>query len=140
MLQSYVFSSILFYRTTQIDKRIEDNDSLNKAQLTLTSSSSETFLFKSRKVSSFSASAKRTLINSSCKHLIISSFCLIISVFKETSSSALDGDVRSTISDNLRIRSLALDSCSLVSISCCLMAANSRLIAKVSSSTSAREI
>ena len=73
-------------------------------------------------------------MSSSCKQCIISSFCLSISDLYDNSSSGFD----STISDNFRMRNLASSNSVLVSISCCLIAASSRLMANVCSSTSAR--
>ena len=94
----------------------------------LTSSNSDTFSPKFRMLSSFSASRSLTFISSSCRQLIISSFCRMISALKEISCSGLEGSlVASTISDSFRIRSLAVSNSPVVSMSCCLIAASSNL-------------
>ena len=79
-----------------------------------TSSSSDTFSPKFRMLSSFSASRSLTFISSSCRQLIISSFCRMMSALYEegwqSSWSKPDCLVVSTISESFRIRSLAVSS------------------------------
>ena len=85
-----------------------------------TSSSSDTFSPKFRMLSSFSASRSLTFISSSCRQLIISSFCRMMSALNEEgwqSSWSKPGClVVSTISESFRIRSLAVSSSPLFEV------------------------
>ena len=85
---------------------------LESHKSTQTSSSSDTFSPKFRMLSSFSASRSLTFISSSCRQLIISSFCRMMSALREESPfSSLEGFlVVSTISESFRIRSFAVSS------------------------------